>query len=60
MSVLDCQVCRNSISCRFPQILRRILGAPCTWQQEGLGDRLLVECLGLDLDERSQLAITAS
>ena len=60
MSVLDCRVCRNLTSCRFPQILRRILGAPCTWQQEGLVDRLLVGRLGLDLYERSQLAVTAS
>ena len=60
MSVLECRVWTNLISCHFPQILRRILSAPYSCRQEGLVDRLFVGRLVLHLDEKSQLTITAS
>ena len=56
MSVLECRVWTNLISCHFPQILRRILGAPYSCP---LVDRLFVGRLVLDLDERCQLTINA-
>lgn len=58
MSVLESRVLKNLTSGRSPQILRRISGAPCIWQQEGLVDRLFGGRLALDLDERSQLTNT--